>query len=50
MGAGEYGDLRARVPVTEWDPDPGKAAGNVFELWRSMISRGTQPVLEGCRG
>ena len=41
------GDLRARVPVTELDPDPGEAARNVVELWRLMISSSTKPVLEG---
>ena len=44
------GDLRARVPISELNPDPGKAARDIFELWKFMISSNTKPVLEGCRG
>ena len=44
------GDLRARVPVTEFSPDPGRAARDMFELLRFSISSSTKAVLEGCRG
>jgi hypothetical protein len=43
------GDVRARVPVQELDPDPARAAEAVFERWTSMSQGELERSIEDVR-